>query len=103
MSSTSITSTTIAGADQHNINSILAYAGTDTEDVGLPTKFRFIVGPALQAIACSMPVNRLRRESNTDLSLGLLHTLRKHVAFSQFCFNVDPQFSMLARHWNSIG
>ena len=98
MSSTSITSTTIAGADQHNIHSILAYAGIDTEDVGLPTKFRFSVGPALQAIAGSMSVNRLRRGSNTDLSLGLLHTLSKHVAFSQYCFNVDPQSSTLARH-----
>ena len=58
MSSTCITSTTIAGAGQH---SILAYDVPDPEDVGLPTKFRFNVGPALQPIAGSMPVNYLRR------------------------------------------
>ena len=44
-----------------NINSILAYDVPDTEDLGLPTKCRFNVGPALQPIAGSMPVNRLRR------------------------------------------
>ena len=44
-----------------NIHSILAYDVPDTEDVGLPTKFRFNVGPALQPIAGSMPVNRLQR------------------------------------------
>ena len=38
-----------------NIHSILAYDVPDTEDVGLPTKFRFNVGPALQPIAGSMP------------------------------------------------
>ena len=38
--------------------------------VRLLTKFRFNVGPALQPIACSMPVNRLRRWPNTDPSLG---------------------------------
>ena len=44
-----------------NIHSILAYDVPDTEDVGLPTKFRFNVGPALQPTAGSMPVNHLRR------------------------------------------
>ena len=44
-----------------NIHSILAYDVPRTEDVGLPTKFRFNVGPALQPIVDSMPVNRLRR------------------------------------------
>ena len=43
-----------------NIHSILAYDVPRTEDVGLPTKFRFNVGPALQPIAGSMLVNRLR-------------------------------------------
>ena len=43
-----------------NIHSILACDVPDTEDVGRLTKFRFNVGPALQAIAGSMPVNRLR-------------------------------------------
>ena len=42
-----------------NIHLILAYDVPDTEDVGLPTKFQFNVGPALQHIAGSMPVNRL--------------------------------------------
>ena len=86
-----------------NIHSILAYDVPRTEDVGLPTKFRFKVGPALQPIAGSMPVNRLRRWPNTNLSPGLLYTLRKHVTFNQCCFNVDPQSSTLARHSNSIG
>ena len=44
-----------------NIHSILAYDVPDTEDVGLPSKFRINVGPALQSIAGSMLVNRLRR------------------------------------------
>ena len=44
-----------------NIHSILAYDAPDTEDVGLPTKFRFNFVPALQPIAGSMPGNRLRR------------------------------------------
>ena len=44
-----------------NIHSILAYDVPDAEDVVLPTKFRFNVGPALQPIAGSMPVNYLRR------------------------------------------
>ena len=35
------------------IYSILAYAVPDTEDVGLPTKFRFNVGSAMQPIAAS--------------------------------------------------
>ena len=66
-----------------NIHSILAYHVPRTEDVGLPTKFRFNVEPALQPIAGSMPVNRLLRWPNTNLSPGLLYTLRKHLAFNQ--------------------
>ena len=81
-----------------NIHSILAYDVPDTEDVGLPTKSRFNVGTALQSIARSMPVNRLRCLPSTNLSPGLLYTLRKHVAFNQYRFNVDPQSSTLARH-----
>ena len=42
-----------------NNHSILAYDVPDTEDVGLPTKFQFNVGPALQPIAGSMSVDRL--------------------------------------------
>ena len=74
-----------------NMHSIRAYDVPRTEDVGLPTKFWFNFGSALHPIAGSMPVNRLR-------SPGLLYTLRKHVAFNQCCFNIDPQFSTLARH-----
>ena len=81
-----------------NIHSILAYDVRCAEDVGLPTKFRFNVGPALQPIAGSMPVNRLRRWPDTILSPGLLYTLRKHLSFTQCCFNVDSQSSMLPRH-----
>ena len=51
-----------------NIHSILAYDVPGTEDVGLPTKFQFNVGPGSQPIAGSMPVNRLRRLPNTNLS-----------------------------------
>ena len=85
-----------------NIHSILAYDVPHTEDVVLPIKLRFNVGPASQPIAGSMPVNRLRRWPNTNPSLGLLYTLRKHVALTQCCFNVDPQSSTLARLCNSI-
>ena len=81
-----------------NIHLILAYDEPRTEDVGLPTKFRFNVGPALHPIAGSMPGNRLRRWPNINLSPGLLYALRKHVAFNQGCFNVDPKSSTLARH-----
>ena len=82
-----------------NIHSILAYDVPGTEDVGLPTKFRVNVGPALRPIASSMLVNLLRRWPNTNISPGLLYTLRKHVAFklNQCCFNSDPQSSTLAR------
>ena len=71
MSSTCITSTTIAGDGQHSFNILVAYNLPDTEDVGQPIKSRFNVGPALQPIAGSMPVNRLRRLPNTNLSPDL--------------------------------
>ena len=67
----------------------MAYDVPHTEDVGLPTKFRFNVGPVSQPIAGSMPVNRLQRLPNPNSSLGLLYYLRNHVAFTQCCFNVD--------------
>ena len=73
-----------------------------TEDVGLPIKFRFNVGPTLQPIVGSLPIDRLRRWPNTNLSSGLLYSFRKHVAFNQCCFNVDPLSSTLALKWNSI-
>ena len=50
------------------INSVLSYDVPGTEYVSLPTKFRFNVGPALQRIAGSMPVNRLRRWPKTNIS-----------------------------------
>ena len=77
---------------------ILAYDVPRTEDVGLRTKFRLNVGPASQHIAGQMPVNRPLRWPNTNSSLDLLYNFRKHVAFTQCCFNVDPQFLTLARH-----
>ena len=57
-----------------NIHSILAYDVPGTEEVGLPTQFRFNVGPAFQPIGGSMPVNHLRRWPNTNLSSSLLYT-----------------------------
>ena len=51
-----------------------------TEDVGLPTQFRFNVGPASQPIAGSIPVYRLRRWLNTNPTLGLLYTLSQHIS-----------------------
>ena len=86
-----------------NIHSMLAYDVPHTEDVGLPTKFRFNVGPASQPIAGSMPINHPRRWPNTNPSLSLLYTLRKYVAFTQCCFNVYPQYSLLARHETALG
>ena len=80
------------------INSILAHDVPRTEDVGLPTQFRFNVGSTSKPIVGSMLVNRPRRWPNTNPSLGLLYTLRKHVAFSQCCSNVDPQSLTLVRH-----
>ena len=73
------------------IHSILAYDVPRTENVGLPTRFN--VGPPLQLIAGSIPVDRLRRWPNTNLSPGPLYTL--HIAFNQCCFNVDPRSSTL--------
>ena len=42
-----------------------------THDVGLPTQYRFNVGPASHPIAGLIPVNRLRRWPNTNPTLGL--------------------------------
>ena len=103
MSSTCITSTMAPSPVLANIHSIFAYDVPHTEDVGLPTKCRFNVRPALQPIAGSMTVDRLRRWPSTNLSQGLLYSLRKHVSFNQNCFNVDPQSSTLVRHWNTLG
>ena len=89
-------------AGQHSFNTCLRCTWYSFEDVSLPTKFRFNVGPALQPIAGSMQVNRLRRWPNTNLSPGLLYTLRTHVAFNQCCFNADPVFDAvpsLKQHW----
>ena len=82
-----------------NIHAILAYDVPDTENVGPPIKFRLIVGPALQPIAGSMPVNHLRRWPNTNLSPGLLYTLRKHVAFNQCWPTVFDAGPSLKQHW----
>ena len=77
---------------------MIAYAVPCKEDIGLRTEFHVNAGPASQPIAGSMPVNRLQRWPNTNLSLGLLYTLRKQAEFTQCCFNVDPLSSTLARY-----
>ena len=51
----------VPSAGQHSFNTYLRRTVPVTEDVGLLTKFRSNVGPALQPIAGSMPGNRLRR------------------------------------------
>ena len=97
ISSTCIPSTTIAGASQHSFNTCLLctwYRGCRPTHQ-IPVQCWASIG--------SMLVNRLRRWHNTNLSPDLLYTLRKQVAFNQCCFNVDPQSSTLARHWNIIG
>ena len=102
ISSTCITSTTIAGAGPHSFNTCLrctCYIGC----IALPTKFQFNAGPALKPIAGSMPVNHLRRWPSTNLSPGLLYTLRKHVSLNQYCIIVDPQYSKLAVIETALG
>ena len=95
-SSTWIPSTTIAGAGQHSFNTCLPR----TEDEDLPTKFWFNVGPASQPIAGSMPVKGLWRWPNTNPSLGLLYTFRKHVEFTQCCWpTVFDAGSSLNQYW----
>ena len=49
------------------------YGVPRTHDVGLPTQFRFNVGPESHPITCSMPTNRLQRWPNTTPTLGLLY------------------------------
>ena len=49
-----------------------------TEDVGLPTQFKFNVGPASQPIAGSMSVNRCW--NNTNTTMYLLYTLLQHIS-----------------------
>ena len=74
-----------------NIHSILAYDVLCTENVGLPTKFRFNAGPALQPIAVPMPVYDyygLRRWPNTNPP-----------TFAQHCSNVIQMFCIC---WESI-
>ena len=48
-----------------SIHLILANDVPRTKDVGLPTKFRFNVGPPSQTITGPMTYNRLRRWANT--------------------------------------
>ena len=43
---------------------------TWSHNVGLPTQYRFNVGPASQPIAGSMPFNRIRRWPNIETGLG---------------------------------
>ena len=101
--STCIPSTTIACAGQHSFNTCLrctSYTGCrPTHQIPAQCWASFILS---QHIASTMLDNCLRRWPNTNLSPGLLYTLRKHVIFNQCCFNFDPQSSTLTRHWNSI-
>ena len=86
-----------------NIHSIHSYDAPRTEDVGLPTKFRFNVEPASQPIAGSMPINRLR-PGPTLIHHWFCCILCANTWHSpNAIFNVVPQSSTLARHWNSIG
>ena len=92
ISSTCVPSTTIAGAGQHSFNRLLAYYVPHTENVGLPTKVRFNVGPASQTIAGSMPAI-VNDAGPTLIYLRVCCILcSKHVAFNQCCLNVDPVF-----------
>ena len=84
-----------------NIHSILAYGVPGTQDVGLPTKSRCNFGPASQLTVQCRSI--IYDAGPTLIHHWLLHTLRKHGEFIQCCFNVDPQSSTLAQHWNSIG
>ena len=81
------TSTIITGAGQHSFNTCLRctwYRGCG------PTHQIPVQCWANVAAHCWF---------NADQS----STVRKHVSFSQSCFNVDPQSATLACHWNSIG
>ena len=85
-----------------SIHSILACDVPRKEDVGLPTNFRFIVGPASQPIAGSMLVNHLQRWPNTNPSLGLMYTL---VSTSANTWHSPNNVSMLThslRRWPDI-
>ena len=78
-----------------HIHLIFAYDVPGTEDVGLNHQ---IPVQCWASVAAHCWFDRLRRWPNTNLSPVLVYTLRKHVAFNQCCFNVDPQSSALARH-----
>ena len=65
-----IPSTTIADKSVYASIRCRAYLAGPTHNVGLPTQFRFNVGPASQPIAGSMPVNRIRRWPNIETVLG---------------------------------
>ena len=93
---------TIAGAGKHLFNTCLrctSYRGCR------PTHRVPVQCWTSVAAHCwfNADVNCLRRWPNNNPSRGLLYTLRKHVAFTQCCFNVDQPSSTLSRHWNSIG
>ena len=85
------------------VNQAAACIYTRTHDVGLPTQFRFNVGPASQPIARSMTVNRLRCWPNTNLTPDLL--LYFAPAHQQNTCNSPNAVSMLnysLRRWPSI-
>ena len=86
-----------------NINSILAFDVPGTEDVGLPTKFRSMLGQL-----CSPLLVQCR-----SIVYDAGPTLIYHGVCCILCANtwhstnavsmLTPQSSKLSRHWNSIG
>ena len=103
MSSTCITSTTIDGAGQHSFNTCLRctwYIGCR------PTH-------PIPAQCCGQHCSPLLVQCRSIvydadpaliyISPGMLYILRVQARVNQYCFNVDPQSSTLARHLNSLG
>ena len=81
-----------------NTHLILTYDVPVTEDVGLLTKFRFNVGPALQPIAGSMPGNRLRHWPSTNLSRVCSILVIQPILFQCWLTVFDAGLS-LKQHW----
>ena len=85
-----------------NIHSKLAYDVPRTENAGLPTKFLLMLGRRRSTLLVQYGQSS-RHWPDTNPSLGLPCTLRKHVAFTQCCFNVDQQSFTLARIKTALG
>ena len=90
-----------------------------THNVGLPTQYRFNVGPASQPIAVSMPANHTRRWLNieqnrvvipcllwlpyecTDALDPVRPLLGKHDILAQMWSNVGPRSATLGQHYSN--